>query len=63
MLFLEFTAKLEEVTQGTNLVKEHQSIPPKQKQFFEIFCLQVTLLYTEFLKNQLVKTEELIASA
>jgi exportin-1 len=52
-LFLAFIAKLQETTGGVNLVQEFHSLNERQVGFFEVFCIQTTLLLTEFLKNNL----------
>lgn len=59
-LFITFLQKLNETTNGVNLFHEYKQVPAKQLQFFEVFCQQITLLITEFMKNYFEKICEIL---
>ena len=62
LLFCTFVEKTIQVTKGKNLIEEHSVINEMQKPYFEVFCLQLGMLLTEFLRNQMKKIETIIAN-
>jgi exportin-1 len=58
MLFVEFVEKTVEIK--ADFSQEHLTISETQRQFFDVFCLQMGLLLSEFLKNQIKKIESLL---
>lgn len=61
-LFTSFVEKTVEVTKDKDLSEEHKNVTESQKPHFEVFCLQLGLLLSEFLKNQIQKIETLITN-
>ena len=61
-LFVNFVEKTVEVTKEKDLSEEHQRVNETQKPHFEIFCLQLGLLLSEFLKNQIERIETLVTT-
>lgn len=61
-LFTSFVEKTVEVTKDKDLSEEHRNVTESQKPHFEVFCLQLGLLLSEFLKNQIQKVETLITN-
>ena len=59
-LFTSFVEKAVEVTKEKDLSEEHRIVTESQKPHFEVFCLQLGLLLSEFLKNQIERIETLI---
>ena len=62
ILFTSFVEKTVEVTKDKVLSEEHKIVNENQKPHFEVFCLQLGLLLSEFLKNQIEKVENLIVN-
>ena len=62
ILFISFIDNAVTVTMGKDLSNEHKLVTETQKPHFEIFCLQVGMLISEFLKNQISKIENLIVN-
>lgn len=50
------------MTKGKNLIEEHSLVNESQKPYFEVFCLQLGMLLTEFLRNQIQKVETIISN-
>ena len=62
ILFCTFVEKTIQVTKGKNLIEEHSLVNESQKPHFEVFCLQLAMLLTEFLRNQIEKVETIISN-
>lgn len=61
-LFTSFVEKTVDVTKDKDLSEEHQKVTENQKPHLEVFCLQIGLLLSEFLKNQIERIETLITN-
>lgn len=59
-LYREFIKLVHETTQGINFSTQHSQISDAQANHYEIFCRQLGLLITEFLKNHLEQIEQII---
>lgn len=60
ILFVSFINNVVNVTLGKDLSSEHKLVTENQRPHFEVFCLQMGLMLSEFLKNQISKIEILV---